>query len=373
MPIAISRTTFDDFEALQDVVQDNKSDVMQLGAGHMTGSITHLSLSPAFGIATGKFSRSMRATGVLSDTRWCLGLMLDTNGPALGHGGQFGAGDLATAAPGTERYIRCQNNTEYAAALIDPQELQDFLEPQPGVYELLLARHRLSILHVAPAVAANNVRRLRPLVAALIDHGPAMADGTAEFYKRNIMELLTASVGDRSNRNMRHVYSQERLVRGIDRYLTDADQARPIHISELCQHFAVHQRALHRAFDEVVGTPPISYLRMRRLNTVHTALRQAGRDVTVRDVARAHGFLELGRFAAVYHRMFGELPSQTLRRNAHVTLATLFILCSPIITENSDRFIPPRRSTVCESVYHRTNNRSRLIKTVAGQRVPYGL
>jgi hypothetical protein len=33
----------------------------------------------------------------------------------------------------------------------------------------------------------------------------------------------------------------------------------------------------------------------------------------VADIARAHGFHELGRFAASYRRTFGELSSQTLR------------------------------------------------------------
>ena len=35
----------------------------------------------------------------------------------------------------------------------------------------------------------------------------------------------------------------------------------------------------------------------------------------IADVAYAHGFYELGRFAAVYARMFGERPSETLSRH----------------------------------------------------------
>jgi transcriptional regulator GlxA family with amidase domain len=43
----------------------------------------------------------------------------------------------------------------------------------------------------------------------------------------------------------------------------------------------------------------------------------------VSDIARRHGFLELGRFAAQYRAAFGEAPSATLRRaprDAHDTI-----------------------------------------------------
>jgi AraC family ethanolamine operon transcriptional activator len=103
------------------------------------------------------------------------------------------------------------------------------------------------------------------------------------------------------------------LVREVDHYLSEAG-SRPIHISELCERFNVHRRRLHRAFDEVLGVPPITFLRRKRLSDVHTALLLAGPAATVKQIAIEHGFLELGRFSAACRRMFGELPSTTLRR-----------------------------------------------------------
>jgi AraC-like DNA-binding protein len=46
---------------------------------------------------------------------------------------------------------------------------------------------------------------------------------------------------------------------------------------------------------------------------VHTALLMGG-PATIKEIAIEHGFVELGRFAGEYRRLFGELPSQTLRR-----------------------------------------------------------
>jgi hypothetical protein len=36
--------------------------------------------------------------------------------------------------------------------------------------------------------------------------------------------------------------------------------------------------------------------------------------VMIKAVAIEHGFLELGRFAGEYQKLFGEKPSQTLKR-----------------------------------------------------------
>jgi adenylate cyclase len=53
-----------------------------------------------------------------------------------------------------------------------------------------------------------------------------------------------------------------------------------------------------------------------RLVRARQELLRAGRHATVTDIALANGFSQLGRFAGQYRRLFGELPSATLRRTA---------------------------------------------------------
>jgi|SRR5690242_13657182 len=67
--------------------------------------------------------------------------------------------------------------------------------------------------------------------------------------------------------------------------------------------------------EKILGLPPARYHRLRRLQLVHRALRSAGPQTRVTSaVARNFGFRELGRFAASYRALYGELPSATLRR-----------------------------------------------------------
>ena len=57
------------------------------------------------------------------------------------------------------------------------------------------------------------------------------------------------------------------------------------------------------------------YLKLRRLHAVRRELMATGKGkAKVADIAYAHGFYELGRFASVYARQFGERPSETLGR-----------------------------------------------------------
>jgi transcriptional regulator GlxA family with amidase domain len=72
---------------------------------------------------------------------------------------------------------------------------------------------------------------------------------------------------------------------------------RPIHVSELCEHFNVTRRSLYRAFEDVLGLAPITFLRRKRLGDVHTALLRGGPSPLIKAVAIAHGFIDLSKFA----------------------------------------------------------------------------
>jgi len=62
---------------------------------------------------------------------------------------------------------------------------------------------------------------------------------------------------------------------------------------------------------------PSQYLRLRRMQQVHRALRNENA-VTARvsEVVERYGIRDLGRFATNYRAVYGELPSATLRRTS---------------------------------------------------------
>lgn len=84
-------------------------------------------------------------------------------------------------------------------------------------------------------------------------------------------------------------------------------------VPDLCAAFHVSRRTLQYAFEQVVGTSPVAYLRNLRLNAVRRDIA-SGAAATVHDAAARQGFWSLSQFAGDYRRLFGERPSQTQAR-----------------------------------------------------------
>ena len=85
-------------------------------------------------------------------------------------------------------------------------------------------------------------------------------------------------------------------------------------MSALCERLGLPERTLRFLFEEQFGTSPIRVLRARRLCEARRALRAAPKGARVSDVAGRFGFWHLGQFATDYRALFGERPSDTVRR-----------------------------------------------------------
>ncbi len=95
----------------------------------------------------------------------------------------------------------------------------------------------------------------------------------------------------------------------------DAFQAQPVTVSNLCANVNASRRTLEVAFQAIVGKSPLQFLTQRRLCRAYADLKYTkDESIRVTDIAFAHGFTELGRFANRYQKIFGELPSETLRQ-----------------------------------------------------------
>jgi AraC-like DNA-binding protein len=94
----------------------------------------------------------------------------------------------------------------------------------------------------------------------------------------------------------------------------EANPNTPLYLPEICAAIGAAERTLRIACEQHLGMGPIRYLTLRRMHLVRRALIQANSSTTVTRIATDHGFWELGRFSVAYHTLFGETPSDTLRR-----------------------------------------------------------
>jgi AraC-like DNA-binding protein len=106
------------------------------------------------------------------------------------------------------------------------------------------------------------------------------------------------------------------IITKFEDYLA-ANPDRPLYLTEICTGIGVAERTLRAACEEHLGMGPIRYLTLRRMHLARRAL--LGADASKTNVTRIvtdHGFWELGRFSVAYRALFGESPSETLRRPA---------------------------------------------------------
>ncbi|MDH4105373.1 MAG: AraC family transcriptional regulator [Gammaproteobacteria bacterium] len=92
----------------------------------------------------------------------------------------------------------------------------------------------------------------------------------------------------------------------------------PMTLGRLCSVAGVGERALSKIFESRRGMSPMRYVTERRLAAARSRLLRASAADEVTEIATDLGFTHLGRFAIAYREVFGESPSQTLRRGRRV-------------------------------------------------------
>jgi AraC family ethanolamine operon transcriptional activator len=159
-------------------------------------------------------------------------------------------------------------------------------------------------------VAAQLAQSLHLLGSAGATRGPA----AVRRLQQSVLELLGPVVADRlcTERSVRSEAPSLAVVRRARDYLS-ARQDDPPSIGQLCKALGVSRRWLQLSFNEVLRVSPLAYLRMMRLGGARRMLARGG-SIQVKDAVEAFGFWHLSRFSHDYKCLFGELPSQTVRR-----------------------------------------------------------
>ena len=88
-----------------------------------------------------------------------------------------------------------------------------------------------------------------------------------------------------------------------------------INIASWAKQYHVSDVTLQNSFKSLFGFTPNYFLRQMKLNLVYRDLKHTdARHETVSSVAQKWGFMHMGHFSKYYTELFGENPSQTLKR-----------------------------------------------------------
>ena len=230
-------------------------------------------------------------------------------------------GMMLAAAPQSEAMFVVEPGWEGMSFLVSPQV----------IWEHLAIRQRDPDFHRPQGVEALQVSEDRAqqlfdwgrrLVDAAV-HDPALFnDSEAErgAAQVELIETLLAAL-DRAkdlepSRGDRTRQAQSLIVKTAEAHAVSKAGA-SLYVTDLCTAAGVSERTLEYAFKEVMGLTPVAYLVRLRLHRVRQALLAAPLgSTTVSAQALNWGFWHFGEFTRAYKECFGELPSDTLRRNS---------------------------------------------------------
>jgi AraC-like DNA-binding protein len=242
-------------------------------------------------------------------------LLPPDRGTLICGGTEVRAGNLVTQCPGDSvherlpgpccwreivvpvRYLARYSRALTGSPTVVPPRVRSWRPPAGDIRQLVAlhaAATRVAETHAGKIFGAEAARGLeQELIACLVE---CLSAGTLE---------TAVAAADR------HAVTVARFEQMVS---ACPDRLPPL--ATVCAALGVAHRTLRQCCHEHLGMGPSHYLLLRRLQRARDALRRAGSEMaTVSGLARQHGFRELGRFAASYRALYGELPSTTLRRS----------------------------------------------------------
>jgi AraC family ethanolamine operon transcriptional activator len=221
---------------------------------------------------------------------------------------------LAMLAPSSAVTVAARSANRYAVLSIPMQVLAGTERyNEDDVAEFANA----SAVRMARANCVNEVRRC--VVRMIRTDWEPMPDFAIRLAEDELMSVLMRACDSRDDRRFprrgRPASPRAHIIAQVAARIEAGSDPVP-RLDDLCDAARVCERTLRSVFNEYFGVGPNRYLRIQQLHRIRASLRAAKRDsVTVAAVARQFGVWDLGRFASEYRRLFGELPSVTLRGN----------------------------------------------------------
>jgi AraC family ethanolamine operon transcriptional activator len=143
---------------------------------------------------------------------------------------------------------------------------------------------------------------------------PQMQSLIAEDFYPLLIDTIGKGVKQKGQRIK--TYRRYSLVRQAED-IAQSYLDKPLTLKQLCDDLETSSTALYYGFQDVFGMSPMAYIKTQRLNGVRRALKTANPQTTmVMGIAQQWGFWSPNHFCGDYKKMFGELPSETLRRSS---------------------------------------------------------
>lgn len=170
----------------------------------------------------------------------------------------------------------------------------------------------------ADRAAVTAIRELAQVISDLaLQCAPSRAQPAGiPSFEAQTLECLLGAFNPETQIRIQSGAARQNQVFACARKFVKDHRREFLSVRELARAINVTERTLQRTFNHEFGISPKKFLFGRRMYGAHRQLwRSNPSGKSVVDIANAWGFWHMGQFAKDYRRLFGELPSETLRRS----------------------------------------------------------
>jgi AraC-like DNA-binding protein len=302
----------EDFEAV--LSADGVAAMLFLGHGQFRARLTQVRLE-RLRLATVEETQ-LRVAFIAVSASMVLVACPINGGPSPVWGGlEIRRGEIITLGPGQRLHTKTGGPCQWGYILVPYRQVVEYGRALSGPRFVVPTAARWR-----PPPAP--MRQLRELHRSAIRMAEAVADvQAAHGLEQQILDALIECLSEGAQEET----AAGRRRRDILARFEDLLVAEPsLPVADVCAALGVSDRLLRECCKSQLGMGPSRYRRLRAMQQLHRALRSGTPDIaSVSEAARQHGFNGLGRLAANYRVLYGELPSATLRRGSGDGLASL--------------------------------------------------
>ncbi len=315
-PLPAVRREFGDFEAFAEAIQGWGLDWVQLDRGSLKARLQQVT-TPSALLARFRFSRKFHQRGTSPPGVRTFGFTGERS-PDVEWRGRTGTNGHIIAFPANDEFQVMSHpgfhgdtvsiSEDHIRSVAETMGLPDPLEHLPnGLAFVDVDNRRLDTLR-------NTLSRLHGMVAVQAKVVPTEAALTDLDFDIATALVSVLQTGQSPGARSPEPTLRARALRLALDYIEDhADE--PPCIQDVCRASGVSWRTLNYAFQDRFGVTPKHYLQAARLQRVRRTILNAEPEASILEIASDQGFWHMGQFAADYRRQFGELPSETLRRD----------------------------------------------------------
>ena len=290
------------------VVQSWNIDFLQLNSGKFFAQLKQC-VCDDFQLGYAKFNKVVKQEGFSPKGVWTFAFVNDVN--IFWRNYRLEPKSIIIYSPGSEINAVSDINFEVMTFSISEDYLLEIAKKER--LEKFVNSLRSKDLFTAMNPLWGSLRN--SIVAKINKKDKELSSDNLIRFKESFTKKLLSLLND-SNVNEDIVSGVKRLklLSAAEGYILE-HITEPIKVRNLASLLNVSERTLLYAFKNRFNMGPKAFMNVIKLNHVHQRLHDEKNNFSIASMARDSGFWHMGQFFKDYKKFFGELPSDTFRKN----------------------------------------------------------